>query len=678
MARDNAPDIKDGITRRRALGLMGAAGAVGAMVGSGALVSGCSGLDESKPGEKVMILGFDGMDYFLTTEMMEAGELPNLKKLADKGSFRPLTSSNPPQSPVAWSNFITGKNPGGHGIYDFIARDPKTYFPKLSMSDVSPAKKNIDALGYRIPVVPGEVTLLRYGKSWWEILEENGIPASVLCIPSNFPPVECSQKTLSGMGTPDLLGTYGTYYYITTEDIDTEDMAAVEVVKAKLEDGAVKAKVVGPDSFKLDEKGEKTLPSGFDIEIYPDEVNNQALVRVGGQDYFMKVGEWSDWITISLEMVPWLLDVTGIVRLYLKSVKGNVALYVSPINIDPKAPALPISTPDDFSEEIAKDLGPYYTQGFPEDYAAYKNDSLGNDEFIAQVKIAENERIALYKYELERFKHAGRGVYFCYFGTTDIPAHMLWYHHDPKHPMHDPVVSPKYADALRSLYRDMDGLVGHAVENLGEDTTYIVMSDHGFSPFYRAFNVNSWLVEQEYMYLADIFKGYSDEFFENVDMEYSKAYAVGLNGLYINLKGREGLGFVEPEERDGLIVELIEKLKQVRDPKNGQLVFAGVYDSREIYKGEYADQAPDIILGYAYGYRVSDQTALGEAPEEIIEDNMDRWSGDHCMDPSVVPGILFTNRKTDNSEPALTDLAPTILAEFGIAAPGDMDGSNIF
>jgi len=668
---------KNGVTRRRMLGLMGAAGAAGAMAGSGAFLTGCSGKVDTTPGRKVMVIGFDGMDYFLTTEMMKKGELPNLKKLADKGSFRPLMSSNPPQSPVAWSNFITGKNPGGHGIYDFIARDPETYLPKLSMADVGPAKKNIEAFGYRIPVVPGEVTLLRGGGSWWEILEKNGIPASVMCIPSNFPPVETSQRTMSGMGTPDLLGTYGTYTYITTEDIDGEGMAAVELVKARRIDGALKARIKGPDSFRLNKRGKRTLPSGVTVKIFPDEKNNQALIRLGGRDYFLKAGEWSDWITLELEMMP-MVNVSGIVRMFLRSVRGDVNLYVSPLNIDPKDPALPITTPDGLSEDIAGDLGLFYTQGFPEDYAAYKNDSLGHDEFIAQAKIAENERIAVYKYEMDRFKRAGRGVYFCYFGTTDIPTHMLWYHQDPKHPMYDPKVSPKYANAIRDFYKDMDALAGYAMDTLGDEVTYIIMSDHGFSPFYRAFNLNTWLIENGYMYLVDMFKGYSDEFFENVDMDYSRAYAIGLNGLYINLKGREGRGVVEPGEKDGLVRELISRLSEVRDPKNGQKVFAGVYDARDIYSGEFAENAPDIVLGYAYGYRVSDQTALGEAPKELIEDNMDRWSGDHCMDPGVVPGILFTNRKTDKEEPALIDLAPTILAEFGIETPDDMDGAGIF
>ena len=653
------------VTRRGMLGMMGVTLAAAGL--------GCSSpAGSGKKGARLLILGFDGMDYLVVSDMIEAGELPNFAKVARGGSFSPLVSSTPPQSPVAWSNFITGKNPGGHGIYDFIARDPKTYMPFLSMAKVTESDKDIKLMGMSIPLSAGKAELLRKGKSWWEILEDNGIPATVLCVPANFPPIETSQRTLSGMGTPDILGTYGTFSFYTTKYVDATSVQGGKITQVSVRDGSVSSELTGPVNTLMEDKPDIRVP----FTAYLDQAAPQVKLAISGNEIILKEGEWSDWLSVSFPLTP-LFDIKGIVRVYLKSIKPEFELYISPVNIDPAKPSLPISTPADYSRELDRILGPFYTQGMPEETWALNESRLNEDEFLVQAHMALSERTALFKLELERFRHMGQGAYFCYFGTTDTTSHMLWLHREPGHPLYDPSYSPKYARAVDGFYQDMDRIVGHALENLNGDDALMIMSDHGFAPFNRAVHVNRWLLDNGYIVLKDEGRDESDEFFENVDMGRTKAYAIGLNGLYINLAGREGNGIVpDGPERNRITREIIDGLASVKDPKNGEFVMSGVYDAREIYSGAHTDIAPDIVLGYGRGYRGSWETALGKIPKELVSDNSKKWSGDHCVDPAVVPGIFFCNRKINTPSPYILDIAPSILTLFGIAPPGDMDGRS--
>lgn len=654
------------VSRRSVLGMMGLTLAAAGV--------GCSGaIDYDKPGRKLLVLGFDGMDYLIVDGMLGRGELPNLAKVAAKGSFLPLISSNPPQSPVAWSNFITGKNPGGHGIYDFIARDPKTYLPFLSMSKVTESGKSVKLFGLEIPLSAGKAELLRKGKAWWQILEDNGIPATVLCVPSNFPPAETSQRTLSGMGTPDILGTYGTFSFYTTKFVDESSVQGGKIYQVYPIEGVIKSELLGPKNTLKEKRPDIKLP----FTVYLDRDRPQVKLEISGNEVLLKEGEWSDWIGVGFPMTA-LFDIKGIVRVYVKSVRPEFEMYVSPVNIDPGDPMLPISTPDNYSEELDRALGPFFTQGMPEETWALNELRINEDEFLTQAHICESERKALFRLELDRFKRMGSGAYFCYFGTTDTCSHMLWLHRDPRHPLHDPDYSPKYADAIEGLYKEMDEVVGLALAALGDDVTIMIMSDHGFSPFRRAFHLNRWLLDNGYIALADEEKDGSGEFFENVDFSRTRAYAIGLNGLYINLAGREGNGIVAVADKDRLIKEIADGLSRYRDPLNGEYVMAGVYDARKVYSGDYSGLAPDIVTGYARGYRASWETALGKIPAETVTYNAKKWSGDHCMDPSVVPGIFFCSRKINTPSPYIYDIAPSILTHFGIKPPEDMDGRPFF
>lgn len=637
-----------------------------------AAASGCGSGDHPKAGaasgeKKVIVIGFDGMDPKILSRLMQDGKLPNFKKLAEEGDFSELGTSVPPQSPVAWSDFITGMDAGGHGIFDFIHREPGTMFPYLSTSSAEPPGKTVTVGKWVIPLSSGKVSLLRRGKAFWEYLSDNGVKATVFRVPANFPTVEDSAKQLSGMGTPDIQGTYGTYSYYTDEKVDRgKKLTGGKIFRAKVRANRVAASLPGPVNTFL-----KNAPqSRVDFVVYIDPENPVAKIDVQGKEIILKEGEWSDWVKIDYEMVPYLQSASGIVRFYLKELRPGFKLYVTPVNIDPSDPALPISAPHDYSEEIAGEIGLYYTQGIPEDSKALSEDVLEDGEFIQQTDIVFGEEMDMLELELGRF-HSG--LLFFYIGRVDQLSHMFWRTMDPKHPAYES------ASGLRAVvenaYVEMDAVLGRVLGVVDENTTLIALSDHGFAPFYRAFNLNTWLAREGYVKLADDAEG---EFFQNVDWNGTYAYGVGFNGLYLNMKGREAGGIVEEDERDALLGEISEKLLAIKDPGNGKQVITKVYRAEDIYSGPFLKDAPDLVIGYNSGYRASWETVLGSFPNEILRDNTQKWSGDHLIEADLVPGILLSNKKIAAERPTLRDLAPTILGEFGIEKQEGMTGNNIF
>ncbi len=646
------------------------------------LAGGCgSGKSAPANGEaKVMVLAFDGLDPILLNQWMDEGALPNFVKLKKDGDFKKLGTSIPPQSPVAWSNFITGQNPGGHGIFDFIHRDPKTYLPFLSTTKTQAPEKFWKLAGYQIPVDEGSVTLMRQGKAFWQYLADAGVPATIFSIPSNYPPVEGPFRSISGMGTPDLMGGYGSFSYFTDDPTipkEGEEVTGGQVYQVSVDNGELKAAITGPkNTFKVVPEGEYPPDSTVKFTVHIDPENDAATIDISRQRILLNRGEWSDWVGIEFEMIPYAVSVKGIVRFLLKSAHPHIGLYVSPINIDPRDPALPISTPPEYAQELADvEGGPFYTQGIPEDTKALSHNILTNEEFLQQAHTVLSERLKLYDYELYRFQ---RGFLFFYFSSSDQLTHMFWRTMDRNHPAYDPEKDAAYQGVLKDTYMRMDKILGKAMDKLGDQDVLMVMSDHGFAPFYKSFHLNSWLLENGYVQLRDP-DDRSADFLMNVNWSGTKAYALGINGLYLNLGGRERMGVVPVHRADALLDEISNKLLEVVDPENGKKVIAKVYKTSEVYKGPYKNLAPDLIIGYAREYRGSWQTALGNFPEgALIVPNKDEWSGDHCMAAEVVPGSLLANRPVKLSDPKLYDLPVTILELFGIERPKDMIGHNIF
>ncbi|NIO49285.1 MAG: hypothetical protein GTN73_07620 [Candidatus Aminicenantes bacterium] len=657
------------IDRREFIKLGLAAGSILAL-GSSDLTIKAFGKRETP--QKVLVLGLDGIDPHLLQVWMREGKLPYFQMLARQGDFIPLITSIPPQSPVAWSNFITGTNPGGHGIFDFIHRDPERYFPEFSASETTEAKKTVRIGKLVLPLSGGNVKNMRKGRAFWQILEDYDIPATVFKIPANYPPVATKQRTISGMGTPDILGSYGIFNYYTTETKELkEDIGGGRIHPVNVIANKVEARIPGPvNTYKKDRP-----ESSIEFKVFIDPVNPVAKISIQDHEFILKEGEWSSWKRIHFRMIP-TQSVSGICMFYLKQARPNFKLYVSPININPGQAALPISTPKRYAEELEKRFGPFFTKGLPADTKALDNDVLDDGEFLEQDNLVLRERLNIFDYELARFSS---GLLFYYVSSTDQRQHMFWRLIDKEHPSYDPGLAKKYGNTIENIYKEMDKLLAKAMEKVDKDTVLIVMSDHGFSPFRRSFNLNTWLKESGYHTLINPWKQGREDLFLNTNWSRTKAYSFGLNSLYINQKGREAEGIVKPgAEKEALVREIAHELEDFRDPKTGERPVLRAYIAKDVYQGPYVEEAPDIIVGYNHGYRTSWAAPLGRIPKEIVEDNTEKWSGDHCMAPEVIPGILLTNRKIKVKSPALYDLTPTILQIFGIEIPKEIIGKPIF
>jgi predicted AlkP superfamily phosphohydrolase/phosphomutase len=633
------------------------------------------GLGHAPVTKKLLVIGIDGMDPQLLERFTAEGKMPNFSALAARGSFTRLSTSIPPQSPVAWSNLITGMDPGGHGIFDFIHREPATLAPYLSTSRVEPPKHILPLGSWRLPLTSGATVLLRHGKSFWEILDEHGVPAVIYRMPANFPPVKTHARTFSGMGTPDLLGTYGTFSYYTDDlFVAAGPVNGGHVYPVKIENGRVQSKLYGP--YNTLRKGEPQ--AALDFTVFVDPAEPVAKIVLPDQEIFLREGEWSPWVRVEFELLPVLASVRGICRFYLKETHPGFKLYVSPVNLDPADPALPLSTPANYSRELDDALGPFHTLGIAEDTKALSGGYLNDDEYLQQARLVLDEQLRAFDYELARFRS---GMLFFYFSSLDLNSHMFWRTLEKDHPAGE--AAQQHANVLEQFYIAMDLALGKALARVDDRTTLLVLSDHGFAPYTRSFNLNTWLLQKGYLALKpDATPGAGSaagDFFKDVDWSRTRAYGLGLNGLYLNLSGREKQGIVHSgAESDALLADLVRELLAVRDPASSAPVITRVDRATEIYSGPYVAQAPELLIGYNRGYRAGWGTVLGGISAEVFEDNLDPWSGDHCMDYTLVPGVLLSNRKLAATAPSLLDIAPTILGEFGVAKPPQMKGASVF
>jgi len=429
----------------------------------------------------------------------------------------------------------------------------------------------------------------------------------------------------------------------------------------------VQARLEGPpNGFR---RGQRR--AGIDFRAYVDESNPVARVDIQGHQLLLKEGEWSDWVPLKFTLAPFA-HVGGICRFYLKSAHP-FQLYVSPVNINPADQAMPITTPADYGGELQRKLGYFYTQGMAEDTKALSSGVLSDDEFLEQADLIFQEQKAVFEHELERLRE---GVLFGYFSGTDLVVHMFWRAIDPRHPLYTPELARRYGDVIRRTYMDRDRVLGEALAAVGNEGLVMVVSDHGFSPYRRSFDLNAWLMENGYLTAERAGHG---SLFDRTDWSQSVAYAVGFNALYVNQAEREAEGTVSAGPRkERLLDELCAKLAEVRDPQTGERPIHQVHRTSRCYAGrDQPDDAPDAIIGYRRGYRGSWEAALGEAGRGSLTDNEGKWSGDHCMDTDLVPGVVYCNRALRAESPALLDIAPTVLAEYGIKPRRNMIGKNI-
>jgi len=667
-------------TRRSFLKTASAAGLVGSAA-TGCWTGGNSRVSRSA-GKKVIIIGVDGMDPRLSEAMMKAGELPNLAKLRASGGFSDLGTSTPPQSPVAWANFINGAGPGSHGIFDFLQRHPNDpTHPYFSISDSLPGEGGLETGDYKIPLdfwpfshKPPKTVLLRQGTPFWDYLDAQGIPTTFYDLPSNYPASPSHHghhRCLCGMGTPDMLGTQSTYQFYS-EDGPAEpiDKGGGRHAKLAFDNETARLRIMGPPHGLL-----KT-PTTIEIEglVHRDRKANAAVLQIGKKRIVLKPGQWTNWQSLDFEMsMPGGMPSTslkGICRVLLQEVGPNFRLYISPINIDPGAPAVPVSEPASFSEDIASKIGSYATVGFQEDHRARFFKVFNDEEYLRQTNFVLEERLRLLEYAINNYDD---GLLFFYFSSSDLQSHMFWWTPGEKHPTRTPPEAEKFNNHIRKLYQRLDTVIGELHQNYGSKATIIVMSDHGFANWGRQFNLNTWLRDHDYIPQE------CTKVLQNGDWSRIKAYGLGINGIYLNLKGREVNGIVEPgQEADELMETITNQLVEGTKDFDGKPVVRGVYRSKDIYNGPAAGLAPDLVVGYHRGFRASWDTILGDVSEKVFSDNTEAWSADHCMDALEVPGVLWCNHQIKGKSPSLVDIAPSILSIYGLETPKEMTGKNVF
>lgn len=560
--------------------------------------------------KKAIFLGFDGFDPRIAEKLMSEGRLPNLARLRDEGSYSRLRTTFPPLSPVAWSTFATGVNPGKHNIFDFLNRNLRSYAPELSSAKVWPARKFLQLGRWRLPLSRASVEMRRKSVPFWKILGRHAIKSTILRVPVTFPPEPFNGRELSAMCTPDMLGTQGTY-------------ARFDVPSGTL---------AGPEGSSV---------------IFC--VRGERL-EIQGEAYALVAGEYTPWIRLKFGRAR------GIVRFLLVR-SQPFELYATPVQIDPENPALPISHPRWYAMYLAKLLGTFATLGLAEDTSAMNDGAIGGNDFLRQAESIQAEREAMFFAALERTK---RGVVACVFDTTDRVQHMF-------HGQNN-VIEP--------LYCEMDRIVGKTLAHVDAHTALFVLSDHGFCAFRREVNLNSWLLQHGYLVLKEG-RTESGDYLEDVDWPRTRAYTLGLSGIYLNLRGREAQGIVAPEEAQALTEALSAQLRGLRDEETGEIAIESVYPAQEIYRGPYLDAAPDLIIGYADGYRAAWDAATGKTTAAVFQENRKAWCGDHCVDPPLVPGVLFSNLKLAAENPGIEDVAPTALTLFGVPVPAWMEGRSV-
>ncbi|MHB1558038.1 MAG: alkaline phosphatase family protein [Isosphaeraceae bacterium] len=616
--------------------------------------------------KKVFVIGLDGLSPSIVARLMTSGELPNLARLKEQGGYSTVATTRPAQTPVAWSTFATGVNPGGHGIFDFLRRNPQNYLPDLALNRYE--QKNA--------FLPPKAVNLRGGTPIWELLKSAGRGAAVLRCPCTYPPDPIRGRLLSGMGVPDLRGGLGTATFFTTDPSarphESENVVRLEpVAGAGAEEATYSAHLIGP-------RGPKGGDLRVEFTLRVDSRSGRAVLRSDGSPRELEIrrGAWSDWLRVKFK-AGMLQSARGMVRFYLVACEPELQLYASPVNFDPDAPLFPISQPFEYAGDLAREQGLFSTTGMVEDHTGLNNERIPESAFLDQCEIAWRERTDMMHRELERLED---GLFYVLFDTPDRIQHLFWRYNEPDHPANrGETPDPAYAPVIDDAYRRCDAIVGQALDYADDRTLVMALSDHGFNSFRRGVDLNKCLLDRGYLALRDgVQPGeQAGDLLRQVDWSRTRAYAVGLSGIYLNLRDREGQGIVPPDEADALKAELARSLAGLADPASpGTTAIRRVLPREEAYRGAYLAEAPDLTVDFADGYRVSWSSSMGGVAEHAFEDNVKKWSGDHIIDPDRVPGILFMNRAFREGA-RLLDMAPTILAALGVPKGPAMEGESI-
>jgi len=781
---------------------------------SGFPLASAEAAEKSKP--KVLLVGFDGVDSQLTQQFMDEGLLPNLKALSQQGTFRPLATTNPAQSPVAWGSIVTGLNPGKTNLAGFIRRTcdgavtpclatiEDSYQGDLhtrSFSEYSWLNQGNKmlllgggavaalVLGFiivfivlgafrriRIPLglvvgivlaagvmffgagyfdaIPEDVPYpfnLHQGDFFWNVLAENGLKCTGLYAPGAYPcDSEDGAKILGGLGNPDVAGDTGTWYVYTDDEWvirDQDTRTGGKVVKLVERGGVIRGVLYGPRNFVQERYFEKQLEelegdalkklerdyrlwrnddkkkqAVVDFSLVSDRAAGTATITVADQTQTISVGKWSDWFRVTFEISS-AVKVPAIVRMRMVRCDDElIRIFVPAIDISPESRPgfLRISSPAEYADQLSQDVGLYETVGWSCITHGLKDQELSEEIFLEDIEYTMGLREKLLKSQLDTEDF---DTLLAVFYSPDRVQHMMYRLFDADHPLYDADDAErttsffgkeiKLKDAVLESYKQVDRVVGEVVARIdsgefGDDATLMVVSDHGFAPYYHGMNLNNFLVEKGYMKLVENgepveFENVRDlrgsDYFGLVDWERTQAYSLGLGKIFINLEGREPDGIVKPADYETLRNRIIDDLEAYADPQNGKPVVKKAFKREEIFSGDFwkegeaeftfnrtekelrkIDGFADIFIGFYRGYRVAWNTTAGGLDEAVIVQNDQKWSGDHVsVMPDDVKGIFFSNRKVEGPDRPLSvvDIVPTIYKLYGLPLPEELDGEAI-
>jgi predicted AlkP superfamily phosphohydrolase/phosphomutase len=724
---------------------LAAAGPLAATGGAGAGAGAAAG----QPPRKLVILGFDGADAKLTERWMDEGKLPHLAALRRQGTFAPLLSTIPSQTPVSWSTFSTGLNPGRHGIFDFLKRDPQTYRPSFAAFDqrqetflwgrgngwivgaiagiavgllallvarlvrrqlprrqgwrgsaaITAAVVLVCAIGAGVGAGVAADRLLpkqrpvafnrQRGETFWAILGRAGKRVRVMRVPVTFPPKPYEEgQLLSGLGVPDLSKRIGKPFYFTSELFFSPKGGGdfkVEVVELPDNKGVIDTEIKEiPNDLFPGQSDFIKIPMRLTVPLDRGSVR----IEVSGNALTLKAGEWSGWVRFVFPFNR-LIKVHGIGKFRVLSISPELRLYLSPIQFDPEKlpPGLAITTPGSFVGDLTGRFGLFKTIGWQIDTWSLTDGTSDEQVFLEDVQATVDKDREMLRGLLA---DDGWDVLVQYFEFTDRVQHMMFRFLDPKHPLYTAEGAKRWGPSVLQAYQQMDAIVGETMRTMPRNADLLVLSDHGFASFRRGMNYNTWLATNGFMTLTgedtkrknleDLF-GQGD-FFVNVDWSKTRAYALGLGQIYINLAGREAKGIVQPgEDYKRVEAAIISGLQAYVDPATGEHPVAHVFTREEAYGTFDPELIPDLIPSNNEGYRVGWQDTLGGIGKNIVEPNDQIWSGDHCsVYPPLVKGILFTNFKLDPAGAAgakMGDVMPTILDLYRVPPPERLDGKSL-
>lgn len=562
---------------------------------------------------KTLILGFDAFDPTVFERLSGLGRLPNLTKYVETGGYARFAVANPPQSEVSWTSIATGLSPGGHGIFDFVHRDPATYALHVSLL---PTKSGLAGTQFVPPYKASTI---------FDQAVRQGFPATVLWWPATFPArPESPVRTLPGLGTPDIQGRLGVGTLFSTDaELIHEKRKTPIVTLERCGKDRYTGLLRGPIRKKRKSSHESTLELRLELTC-----DKSARLTIDKHALELMEGVWSPILEVPFKLGR-LLSVRALTRVILTQVRPDVRLYVLPLQLHPLGSPWRYATPRAFVRQTWQACGPFLTLGWPQDTTGLEERCITDNQFLDLCESIFRTRERVLVHQLQRFRE---GILACVFDTSDRVQHMFW---------------RSRPDIVDEWYVKLDALLGRVegrLADLGkEQTKIVILSDHGFADFDFKVHLNHWLVERGYLVTA----GDESGSLQDADWSQSQAYAIGLNSLYLNLAGREGQGCVPASQYEPLLNKLRDELLGWQGP-DGRPVVQQVRSQGDAFVGPLAEYGPDIVVGYSLGYRASAQTGLGTWEKTSIEPNRDHWAADHCMAPQAVPGVLFCNQGLSN------------------------------